>query len=180
MAVLFGNALTRFSFAAGQGYHGYQSLQGIPPPFQGPSAVSGMQVSPPQPSGLSGMSGMGGMGGIGGGVLAAGPACHKKQTREYFSENGCRSRKPIRMAQCDGVCPHGGSCCRPRKTKRRKVTNYPESHPRKGVHFVFTDVCRRTLAQVRLICSDGSRYTKDMDIVRKCSCAGKCTAGINN
>ncbi|XP_034244479.1 protein slit isoform X1 [Thrips palmi] len=123
----------------GQGYHGYQSLQGIPPPFQG------MQVSPPQPST--------GMGGIGGGVLAAGPACHKKQTREYFSENGCRSRKPIRMAHCDGVCPHGGSCCRPRKTKRRKV---------------------------RLICSDGSRYTKDMDIVRKCSCAGKCAAGINN
>ena len=91
-----------------------------------------MQVSPPHSGAL---------------VPVAGPACHKKQTREYYSENGCRSRKPIRMARCDGLCAHGAACCKARKTKRRKV---------------------------RLICSDGSRYTKDMDIVRKCACAGKC------
>lgn len=84
------------------------------------SLMSGMQVSPPQ-SGSVGSSSVGSSSSSAGSILAAGPACHKKQTREYFSENGCRSRKPIRMARCDGVCPHGGACCRPRKTKRRKV-----------------------------------------------------------
>lgn len=28
--------------------------------------------------------------------------------------------------------------------------------------------------QVRLICTDGTRYTKDIDIVRKCACTKKC------
>lgn len=28
--------------------------------------------------------------------------------------------------------------------------------------------------QVRLICNDGTRYTKDVDIVRKCACTKKC------
>lgn len=28
--------------------------------------------------------------------------------------------------------------------------------------------------QVRLICNDGTRYTKDIDIVRKCACTKKC------
>lgn len=30
------------------------------------------------------------------------------------------------------------------------------------------------LLQVRLICNDGTRYTKDVDIVRKCACTKKC------
>lgn len=76
-------------------------------------------------------------------VLA--PTCRKEQTREYYSENGCRSRKPVKMAKCEGSC--GSSCCRARKTKRRKV---------------------------RLICNDGTRYTKDVEIVRKCACTKKC------
>lgn len=74
-----------------------------------------------------------------------GPTCRKEQTREYYAENGCRSRKPVKMARCEGSC--GSSCCRARKTKRRKV---------------------------RLICNDGTRYTKDVDIVRKCACTKKC------
>ncbi|XP_046659132.1 protein slit isoform X2 [Homalodisca vitripennis] len=73
------------------------------------------------------------------------PTCRKEQTREYYSENGCRSRKPVKMAKCEGSC--GSSCCRARKTKRRKV---------------------------RLICNDGTRYTKDVEIVRKCACTKKC------
>ncbi|CAH1393719.1 unnamed protein product [Nezara viridula] len=73
------------------------------------------------------------------------PTCRKEQTREFYSENGCRSRKPLKLAKCEGGC--GGSCCRVRKTKRRKV---------------------------RLICQNGRRYTKDIDIVRKCACAKKC------
>lgn len=77
--------------------------------------------------------------------FVTGPTCRKEQTREYYSENGCRSRKPVKMAKCEGSC--GSSCCRARKTKRRKV---------------------------RLICNDGTRYTKDVDIVRKCACTKKC------
>ncbi|XP_039283306.1 protein slit [Nilaparvata lugens] len=77
--------------------------------------------------------------------VAAAPSCRKEQTREYYSENGCRSRKPVKMAKCEGSC--GATCCRPRKSKRRKV---------------------------RLICNDGTRYTKDVEIVRKCACTKKC------
>lgn len=49
------------------------------------------------------------------------------------------------MSRCEGGC--GASCCRPRKTKRRKV---------------------------RLVCGNGSQYTKDIEIVRKCACTKKC------
>ncbi|XP_044737228.1 protein slit isoform X2 [Chrysoperla carnea] len=73
------------------------------------------------------------------------PTCRKEQIREYYSENGCRSRKPVKMAKCVGSC--GTSCCHTMKSKRRKV---------------------------RLICNDGTRYTKDVDIVRKCACTKKC------
>ena len=49
------------------------------------------------------------------------PTCRKEHTREYYSENGCRSRRPVKLAKCWGSC--GNSCCLPRKTKRRKVKN---------------------------------------------------------
>ncbi|KAJ8952957.1 hypothetical protein NQ318_006574 [Aromia moschata] len=78
------------------------------------------------------------------------PTCKKEQVREYYSENGCRSRKPLKMAKCIGGC--GSSCCHARKSKRRKVYKF----------------------HVRLICNDGTRYTKDVDIVRKCACTKKC------
>ncbi|KAK7794524.1 hypothetical protein R5R35_011286 [Gryllus longicercus] len=83
--------------------------------------------------------------GWGGRYCEQAPSCRKEQTREYYMENGCRSRKPVKLAKCEGNC--GSSCCRARKTKRRKV---------------------------RLICNDGTRYTTDVDIVRKCSCTKKC------
>ncbi|XP_048524192.1 protein slit isoform X2 [Dendroctonus ponderosae] len=73
------------------------------------------------------------------------PTCKKEQVREYYSENGCRSRKPLKIAKCIGSC--GTSCCHAKKSKRRKV---------------------------RLICSDGTRYTRDIDVVRKCACTKKC------
>ncbi|CAH1374282.1 unnamed protein product [Tenebrio molitor] len=73
------------------------------------------------------------------------PTCRKEQKREYYSENDCRSRKPLKIAKCTGSC--ASSCCHARKSKRRKV---------------------------RIICSDGTRYTKDIDIVRKCACTKKC------
>ncbi|KAJ8682332.1 hypothetical protein QAD02_018124, partial [Eretmocerus hayati] len=73
------------------------------------------------------------------------PTCRKEHTREYYTANGCRSRKPVKLAKCYGSC--GNSCCLPRKTKRRKI---------------------------RLMCNDGTRYTKDVDLVRKCTCTRKC------
>lgn len=35
-------------------------------------------------------------------------------------------------------------------------------------------MCISYVFQVRLICNDGTRYTKDVDIVRKCACTKKC------
>lgn len=52
-------------------------------------------------------------------ISVAAPTCRKEHTREYYSENGCRSRRPVKLAKCWGSC--GNSCCLPRKTKRRKV-----------------------------------------------------------
>ena len=52
-------------------------------------------------------------------LFLAAPTCRKEHTREYYSENGCRSRRPVKLAKCWGSC--GNSCCLPRKTKRRKV-----------------------------------------------------------
>ncbi|XP_060527309.1 protein slit isoform X2 [Cylas formicarius] len=75
------------------------------------------------------------------------PTCRKEQVREYYSENGCRSRKPLKMSKCVGACGASSGCCHARKSKRRKV---------------------------RLICSDGTRYTKDVDVVRRCACTRKC------
>ncbi|KAK6638540.1 hypothetical protein RUM43_006807 [Polyplax serrata] len=74
-----------------------------------------------------------------------GPSCRKEQVREYYSEYGCKTRKPVKTAKCEGSC--GSSCCRARKTKRRKV---------------------------RLICPDKTRITREVDIVRKCACTKKC------
>ncbi|KAJ8705436.1 hypothetical protein PYW08_012482 [Mythimna loreyi] len=80
-------------------------------------------------------------------------ACRKEATRELITEGSCRSRRAVRGARCvardarqGGACAKG-HCCAPRKTKKRKI---------------------------RLICSDGTRYTKDIEIVRKCACGKKC------
>ncbi|CAG9106517.1 unnamed protein product [Plutella xylostella] len=76
-------------------------------------------------------------------------ACRKEATREYITEGACRSRRPVRAARCAGGKAACGSqqCCAPRNTKKRKV---------------------------RLLCPDGTRYTKDIEIVRKCACRRKC------
>ncbi|KAF7280648.1 hypothetical protein GWI33_005616 [Rhynchophorus ferrugineus] len=73
------------------------------------------------------------------------PTCKKEQVREYYSEKGCRSRRPLKIAKCIGTC--GPNCCHAKKSKKRKV---------------------------RLICSDNTRYTKDINVVRKCACTKEC------
>ncbi|CAB3224476.1 unnamed protein product [Arctia plantaginis] len=78
-------------------------------------------------------------------------ACRKEATREVITEGSCRSRRAVRGARCiwrgsRPSCPNG-HCCAPRKTKKRKI---------------------------RLVCTDGTRYTKDIEIVRKCACGKKC------
>ncbi|XP_069958777.1 protein slit-like isoform X2 [Cherax quadricarinatus] len=73
------------------------------------------------------------------------PTCRKEQFTEYYVENGCRSRRPIKNAICSGTC--GTHCCKPRRTKQR---------------------------QVRLICNDGTSYKKEIEIIRKCRCRRRC------
>uniref|UniRef100_A0A0P4W5L7 Protein slit n=1 Tax=Scylla olivacea TaxID=85551 RepID=A0A0P4W5L7_SCYOL len=73
------------------------------------------------------------------------PTCRKEQFTEYYVENGCRSRRPIKNAICSGTC--GSHCCKPRRTKQR---------------------------QVRLICNDGTSYKKEIEIIRKCRCRRRC------
>jgi slit 2 len=104
--------------------------------------------------------------GVGSSATAApsvgGGSCRKEQSRDYYVENGCRSRKPLKLARCEGACPSAavtatpvgaapgaapGGCCRVRKSKRRRV---------------------------RLVCNDGTRYVRDLDAVRKCGCSKKC------
>merc|ERR1712181_199426 len=70
------------------------------------------------------------------------PSCRKKKAKQFVRENGCRSRKLVREAVCQGTC-HGASCCRAKKTKKKKVG---------------------------MICEDGTRYVKTVEIARKCQC----------
>ena len=78
-------------------------------------------------------------------LIVAAPTCRKEQYRDYFMEHGCRSTKPVRNSVCSGNC--GSDCCRPRRSKKRRL---------------------------KLICNDGTRYTKEIEIVRKCGCSRKC------
>lgn len=71
--------------------------------------------------------------------------CRKEQVREYYTENDCRSRQPLKYAKCVGGC--GNQCCAARVVRRRKV---------------------------RMVCSNSVKYVKNLDIVRKCGCTKKC------
>lgn len=71
--------------------------------------------------------------------------CRKEQVREYYTENDCRSRQPLKYAKCVGGC--GNQCCAPKVVRRRKV---------------------------RMVCSNNAKYIKNLDIVRKCGCTKKC------
>ncbi|GFT66347.1 protein slit [Trichonephila clavipes] len=73
------------------------------------------------------------------------PTCQKEQYREYLEENGCRSNKMIKMANCVGSC--GDQCCKPQRIKRRSV---------------------------RMMCPNGTKYTTQVDVIRKCKCVQKC------
>ncbi|KAJ6647852.1 Protein slit [Pseudolycoriella hygida] len=71
--------------------------------------------------------------------------CRKEQVREYYSENDCRSRQPLKYAKCQGGC--GNQCCGAKVVRRRKV---------------------------RMLCNNNVKYVKNLDIVRKCGCTKKC------
>ncbi|OXA44085.1 Protein slit [Folsomia candida] len=76
--------------------------------------------------------------GYGGRFCDEAPTCKKEQYKDYYTEHGCRSRRPLKIAACVGSC--GDTCCTPKRSRRRRV---------------------------RLICNDGTRYTKDVEIIRK-------------
>ena len=73
------------------------------------------------------------------------PTCKKEQYKDYYTEHGCRSRRPLKIAACVGSC--GDTCCTPKRSRRRRV---------------------------RLICNDGTSYTKEVEIIKKCACSKKC------
>lgn len=73
------------------------------------------------------------------------PTCRKQQVKEYYTENDCRSRQPVKYAKCVGGC--GNQCCGAKVTRRRKV---------------------------RMECKNKTKYIKNLDIVRKCHCTKKC------
>ncbi|XP_055692346.1 protein slit isoform X2 [Lutzomyia longipalpis] len=75
----------------------------------------------------------------------AASTCRKEQVLEYYTENDCRSRQPLKYAKCVGGC--GNQCCAAKIVRRRKV---------------------------RMVCSNGVKYVKNLDIVRKCGCTKKC------
>ncbi|KAI8036244.1 hypothetical protein M5D96_010837 [Drosophila gunungcola] len=68
----------------------------------------------------------------------AASTCRKEQVREYYTENDCRSRQPLKYAKCVGGC--GNQCCAAKIVRRRKV---------------------------RMVCSNNRKYIKNLDIVRK-------------
>lgn len=51
--------------------------------------------------------------------IASGSTCRKEQIREYYTENDCRSRQPLKYARCVGGC--GNQCCSAKVVRRRKV-----------------------------------------------------------
>merc|ERR1719347_1451971 len=71
------------------------------------------------------------------------PTCRRKKTRSYLEENGCTSRKLLSQKLCKGSC-FDGTCCKPKKSKKKKIG---------------------------MLCQDGTRYIKSVEIVKKCACA---------
>ncbi|KAI2811133.1 Slit 2 protein [Blomia tropicalis] len=73
------------------------------------------------------------------------PTCQKEIKRDFYYEKTCRSTKKLKLAMCVGSC--GDGCCKAQKTKKRSI---------------------------KLACSDGSKYTKQIEVIRKCGCSRKC------
>lgn len=77
--------------------------------------------------------------------VSAAPSCSKEAEKAYVYDYGCRSRRPIRQFTCKGSC--GTDCCEPRRYRQKRVA---------------------------MICNDGTKYMKEVDIVRKCRCSRGC------
>uniref|UniRef100_A0A0P4WAZ2 Protein slit n=1 Tax=Scylla olivacea TaxID=85551 RepID=A0A0P4WAZ2_SCYOL len=73
------------------------------------------------------------------------PTCSREREKAYVYDYGCRSRRPIRQYTCNGTC--GKDCCQPKRYHMKRVA---------------------------MICNDGTKYMKDVDIVRKCWCSRDC------
>nr|XP_053644122.1 slit homolog 3 protein-like [Cherax quadricarinatus] len=73
------------------------------------------------------------------------PTCRRDRQRAFVFDYGCRSRYRIKQFTCDGKC--GKDCCQPKRYHKKRVA---------------------------MICNDGTKYTKDVDIIRKCRCSRDC------
>ena len=66
--------------------------------------------------------------------------------REYHEEDGCRSKKKLKTAECVGSC--GDQCCTAVKTRQRSI---------------------------RMVCGSGKTYVKTIEVVEKCACDRNCS-----
>ncbi|XP_045582081.2 protein slit isoform X2 [Procambarus clarkii] len=73
------------------------------------------------------------------------PSCRREREKAYVFDYGCRSRYPIKQFTCNGNC--GKDCCQPKRYHKKRVA---------------------------MICNDGTKYAKDVDIIRKCRCSRDC------
>ncbi|MCL4125350.1 UNVERIFIED_CONTAM: hypothetical protein GTU68_048532, partial [Idotea baltica] len=83
--------------------------------------------------------------GFGGKFCNKPPTCQKESEKAFVYDYGCRSRRPVRQFRCEGSC--GQQCCRPKRYRTKKVA---------------------------MICNDGTKFIKKVDIIRKCRCLRKC------
>jgi hypothetical protein len=68
--------------------------------------------------------------------------CKKQRFRDYFIEsNGCRSKRPYKMAKCVASSGAAGSTCVANKTILRKI---------------------------RFVCKNGRKFKKEVEIIRRC------------
>ncbi|KAI5634638.1 EGF-like domain-containing protein [Phthorimaea operculella] len=81
--------------------------------------------------------------------------CRKEATREFITEGTCRSRRAVR-----GTAVRHGRL----RSGRRHVS----------VAARRAEGLKTKKRKIRLVCADGTRYTKDIEIVRKCACGKKC------
>ncbi|KAG9510017.1 Protein slit [Fragariocoptes setiger] len=70
------------------------------------------------------------------------PTCKRQNLRRYYEDNGCQSTRLLKLPECVGSC--GSNCCRPSRTKKKRI---------------------------HMQCPDGSTYTKNIEVIRRCSCA---------
>lgn len=86
---------------------------------------------------------------------AVAASCKRVTQRRYHRDgNGCQSVRMLKMSECLGTCGlapelNAATCCQPSKVKRRRI---------------------------RMLCSDGASYVKNIELVKRCACSTECSS----